>query len=209
MSVIVKTVNQEVLDRAAALLTGIDGGMEKAIKSAMSRAVSGLRSNTVKAIREQYAISAAAIRANENVTVRYTRQDGLQAFIRFAGHKIPLYRYDGARPIEPTPDTGRLIRAQIHGKWLQVHPSVPTYGHQLKNTAPALFEDAFVARMGSGHTGMFERDGTGKVKEFMGSSVPQMLGGEEVEEKLSDEAMKKFEERLSHEVMALMNGWRT
>ena len=79
MPVIVKTANQEVLDRAAALLTGIDGGMEKAIKSAMSRAVSGLRSNTVKAIREQYAISAAAIRANENVTVLYTHQDGEQA----------------------------------------------------------------------------------------------------------------------------------
>ena len=56
MSVIVKTANQEVLDRAAALLAGIDGGMEKAVKSAMSRAVSGLRSNTVKAIREKYAI---------------------------------------------------------------------------------------------------------------------------------------------------------
>lgn len=209
MSVIVKTVNQEVLDRAAALLAGIDGGMEKAVKSAMSRAVSGLRSNTVKAIREQYAISAAAIRANENVTVRYTHQDGLQAFIRFAGHKIPLYRYDGARPIEPTPDTGRLIRAQIHGKWLQVHPSVPTYGHQLKNTAPALFEDAFVARMGSGHTGIFKRDHTGKVKEVMGSSVPQMLGGTEVEDRLSNEAMKQFEGQISHEVMALMNGWRT
>lgn len=209
MSVIVKTANQEVLDRAAALLAGIDGGMEKAIKSAMSRAVSGLRSNTVKAIREQYAISAAAIRANENVTVRYTHQDGLQAFIRFAGNKIPLYRYDGTRPIEPTPDTGRLIRTQIHEKWLQVHPSVPAYGHQLKNTAPALFEDAFVARMGSGHIGIFKRDHTGKVKEVMGSSVPQMMGRTEVEDRLSDETMKKFEERLPHEVEALMNGWRT
>ena len=209
MSVIVKTANQEVLDRAEALLAGIDGGMEKAIKSAMSRAVSGLRSNTVKAIREQYAISAAAIRANENVTVRYTHQDGVQAFIRFAGNKIPLYRYDGTRPIEPTPDTGRLIRAQIHEKWLQVHPSVPAYGHQLKNTASALFEDAFVARMGSGHIGIFKRDHTGKVKEVMGSSVPQMMGRTEVEDRLSDEAMKKFEERLPHEVEALMNGWRT
>ena len=146
MSVIVKTANQEVLDRAAALLAGIDGGMEKAVKSAMSRAI------------------------------RYTYQDGLQAFIRFAGHKIPLYRYDGTRPIEPTPDTSRLIRAQIYEKWLQVHPSVPTYGHQLKNTTPALFENAFVARMGSGHTGMFERDGTGKVKEFMGLCPSQFKG---------------------------------
>lgn len=214
MSVIVKTANQEALDRAEALLAGIDGGMEKAIKSAMSRAVSGLRSNTVKVIREQYAISAAAIRANENVTVRYTHQDGLQAFIQFAGNKIPLYRYDGTRPIEPTPDTGRLIRAQIHEKWLQVHPSVPTYAHKFKSTSPALFENAFVARMGE-HTGIFKRTNEKtandkvKLKEFMGDSVPEMLGGKEVEDRLSDEAMKKFEERLPHEVEALMNGWRT
>ena len=39
------------LDRATKLLAGIEGGIEKAIKSAMPRAVSSLRSNTVKAIR--------------------------------------------------------------------------------------------------------------------------------------------------------------
>ena len=66
-----------------------------------------------------------------------------------------------------------------------------------------------MARMGSGHTGIFKRDHTGKVKEVMGSSVPQMLGGTEVEDRLSNEAIKQFEGQLSHEVMALMNGWRT
>ena len=42
----------------------------------------------------------------------------------------------------------------------------------------------------------------------MGSSVPQMLGSPEVEEKLAREAMEKFEERLDHETLAILNGWR-
>ncbi len=41
----------------------------------------------------------------------------------------------------------------------------------------------------------------------MGSSVPQMLGNKEVEEKLAHESMEKFEERLDHEVLRILNGW--
>ena len=41
----------------------------------------------------------------------------------------------------------------------------------------------------------------------MGSSVPQMLGGDEVKERLGEQAMSKFEERLMHEVDAIVKGW--
>lgn len=47
------------------------------------------------------------------------------------------------------------------------------------------------------------------IRELMGSSVPQMLGSPEVTEKLTGEAMKKFEERLEHEINAFLYGWRT
>ena len=91
MSVIqVETAGQESLDRATRMLAGIDDGIERALKSAQSRAVSHLQANASKAIREKYAISAANIRAEENVKVRYTYQNGVQAFVTFAGHKIPL-----------------------------------------------------------------------------------------------------------------------
>ena len=40
------------------------------------------------------------------------------------------------------------------------------------------------------------------------SPVPQMLGNEEVTEKLAEKAMEKFEERLDHEVNRILNGWR-
>lgn len=198
----VELLDQGALERAQKLLAGMPDGIEKASKSAMSRAVSHLRSGTVKAIRERYDISASHIRANENVTVRYTYQGGVQAYITFAGGKIPLFRYGGASPGGPTPLKDRWVK--VDGNWY--HPGAPAHGHQLKSTAPARFDHAFVARMKSGHTGIFERDGSG-LREIMGSSVPAMLGRPEVLEKLGEETAGKFRERLDHEVLRLLNGW--
>ena len=75
------------------------------------------------------------------------------------------------------------------------------------------FDEAFVARMANGHTGIFERtggstsNGTDAIRELFGPSVPQMLGYEDVREKLTGEAMEKFNERLDHEVQRILNGW--
>lgn len=204
-AVTVQAAGQESLERAKKLLAGIPGGVDRAVKPAMQRAVSHLRTNSAKAIRERYDISASNIRASENVTVRYTYQDGVQALVNFAGGKIPLFRYGGASPGGPS-YSDKLVPAMIHGQWRMAHPGVPAHGHQLKGTSPALFEHAFVATMSSGHTGIFEREGSG-ISEVMGSSIPTMLGQAEIAENLAEESMDKFEERLDHEVLRLMNGW--
>lgn len=212
-TIIVETAGRETMDRAARLLSGIKGGTEKAVKRAMARSVAHLRTESAREIRKQYAISTANIRANETVHVRYTYQNGVQAYVTFSGHKIPLHRYDGSAPAVPTQDTSRWVRVIIDGKWLKVHPSVPARGHQLKSTSPKQYINAFVARMKSGHTGIFERTGgatsTGRdeIKEIMGSSVPQMLSSKAVEERLAKGAMEKFEQRLDHEIQVILNGW--
>lgn len=209
----VQAAGQEALDRARTLLAGVDQGVERAVKAALSRSVSHLRTNSAKAIRERYAISAANIRAEETITVRYSYQNGVQAVVTFAGQKIPLYRYDGASPKVPTQDRSRKISAFVSGEWRKVHPGVPAQGHQLRSSAPQTFENAFVARMSSGHTGIFARAGGSAagsgdaIREIMGSSVPQMLSSEEVSETLVNESMQKFEERLEHEVLRILNGW--
>ncbi len=173
----VQVMDQGRLDKMQALLAGIPGGAERAAKSAMQRAVSHLRTNSAKAIQEKYDISAANIRANENVFIRYTYQDGVQAFVTFAGGKIPLFRYGGASPGGPAYSDERATM-MIHGQWRMGRPGLPAHGHQLKGTAPALFEHAFVARMASGHTGIFARDGGGtrtggdSISEIMGGTVP-------------------------------------
>ena len=213
MSVIQIDTGGTSLSKAEKLLAGIEGGIEKATRSAMQRAVSNLRTNSSKIIREKYDISESALRMKENVTVRYSYSSGIIAFVNFSGYKLPLFRYGGASPKNPQWDRSGWVSAMIQGKWRRVHPSLAASGHQLKSTSPTKFENAFVAQMESGHIGIFERTGgatsTGgdAIKEIMGSSIPQMLGNKEVEEKLAEKAREKFEERLDHEVNRILNGW--
>lgn len=210
----VDVTDQGVVEKAAKLLAGIDGGIDKALRSASSRSTSHLRSQSTKAIRERYAISAANVKANQNISVKYSYGSGVQATISFRGNKIPLFKYSGASPSSPSYDKSRTIPIQGANGWRMMHPGKPAKGHQLKGSSPANFKNAFVARMASGHIGIFERTGgqtsndRAEVKEIMGSSVPQMLGSEEVEQSLAESTMAKFEERLDHEVLALLNGWR-
>ena len=103
MSVIhLEAAGQEALARAEKLLGEIPGGVEKAVRSAMARSVAHLRTGSVRAIRERYDISAANVRADENVFVRYSYQNGVQATVTFAGRRIPLYRFGGASPSRPS-----------------------------------------------------------------------------------------------------------
>lgn len=209
----------DALARAERMLQGIPNGIEKAVSSAINRAAAHLRSASTKAARERYAISAANLRAEETVSVAYTYQNGVQAYVHFSGRRIPLYRFDGARPAQPTYDTSRWVPVMLgvhangEGKWRLVHPGASAYGHVLKSTSPHQFQYAFVAKMGSGHTGIFERTGgmtsrsKDELEELFGPSVPQMLGNKEVAEKLTDEAMSSFEKNLDQYVYALLNGY--
>lgn len=200
------------LNRINKLLSGLSNA-DKILKSAMPRAVSTLRTETSKAIKEKYAISTRNIRANQNVRVSYSYNSGVTCSVIFNGSKIPLYRYNGSSPKTPTVNKNKTINAIINGTWHKAHPSVAASGHQLTATAPTKFDDAFVARMSSGHIGIFERTGgstsagNDEIKEIMGSSVPQMIGNKEVSEQIAQKAAEKLEERVEHEMLRVLNGW--
>lgn len=194
------------LDRASTMLAGMPGGVQKAIAAAMPRAVDHLRKQTETRIRERYAITAENIRSEKSVKVSYSIGDTVAAYVTFSGRKIPLYRYSGAKPKAPQWKKDELVRAKTSEGWKNIPEGMPAYGHVLKGTSPTLFKHAFTARMSNGHTGIFERDGAG-IEELMGLSVPQMLGNDEVAEKLAQDASEKFSERLDHEVTRLLNGW--
>lgn len=179
----------DAVKQAEKMLAGIPKGVDKAIKSAMSRAASHLQTISGRTIRERYAISQANIRANENIRIKYKYQDGVQAEVIFSGQRIPLYRFDGAAPKQPTKDASAARGpVKIGGVgWRYAYPSVPARGHVLKSTSPYSFVHAFVANMHStGHTGIFERtggktsSGMDELKELFGPAVPQMLGSQEV-----------------------------
>lgn len=207
MSVVkVDAFGGEALERADKVLSSVPDGVKKAINSAMPRAVTELRKKSSERIRERYAISDKNIRSEETVKVSYQTGNGVIASVRFSGRKIPLYRFDGSRPKSPIYDKNDLVRGYTSKGWRMLPKGRPAYGHVLIGTSPALFEHAFTATMSNGHTGIFSRDGTG-IEEIMGASVAQMVGNDEVAEKLVKDASDKFEERIEHEITRILNGW--
>lgn len=216
MKVSIEQVGKNSLERAELLLAGFPGAVDKALRSAISRTAQRVRSQSAKRIQERYAISAANLRMEENAKVSYSYSpgEGMEASILFRGRKIPLHRYDGASPAGPTYDRSSKVPVHTSSGWIMASPGVQASGHQLRSTSPKKFEDAFVARFRSGHVGIFERtggvtaSGRDEIRELMGSSIPQMIGSDEVTEALSNDAGLEFDKRMTHEVDAILNGWR-
>ena len=61
----------------------------------------------------------------------------------------------------------------------------------------------------SGHTGMFERDGTGRlpITEFMGPSAAQMAANSVVVEQVEEKAQEVINKRIEHEITRILNGY--
>ncbi|MCC8156354.1 MAG: hypothetical protein LIO54_03645 [Oscillospiraceae bacterium] len=209
----VDVVGAEKLERIGALLSNIPRGLDRALRAAMVRTTSRVRTQSTAAIRETYDIAAGDVRAAENVRVRYRYGSGVTATVTFAGKKIPLWRYasSGHKPVSPNGSV--WVNAMIEGHWRRVHPGLPGYGRQMKSAAVEHYDNVFTAQMKSGHIGLFERtggmtaSGSDEIHEIMGSSVAQMLANRDVSAHLAEDAAAKFNERLDHEVSRLLHGW--
>ena len=210
-----EAAGQAAIERAKALLAGIQGGVDKAMKASMSRTVDRLRRESNQAIREKYDITDAGIRSEKNVRVRYSYQNGVQATVTFSGRKIPLYRFGGAYPKVPTQDIAAGKKpVMVKGAWTMQYQGMAARGHQFQDTSPTQFMDAFVAQMKSGHIGIFERtggstsEGSDAIREIMGSSVAQMVGNQQVAQRLTERAYETFETELDKAVYRILTGWR-
>ena len=200
----VAEASEKTLDRASVLLANVPDGMQKAVKSAMTRAVQYTNTHYTDYIREEYDISAGNVKSNTTVSVSYRVGGGIVAEVKYRGTKIPLYKFGGASPRSQQWDWSRWTPIKLSkGDWVTFHPGKPAFGHQLTSTGAQKFTGAFVATMSSGHTGIFERDGD-SLNEIMGNSGPQMIGKDEVSEKIAEMASEKLDERIEHEVQRLL-----
>lgn len=61
----------------------------------------------------------------------------------------------------------------------------------------------------NGHTGVFERTGRKRfpIEEKMGLSAAQMVGNEDIIDGLEKEAQELVNERITHEMNRILNGY--
>jgi len=79
----------------------------------------------------------------------------------------------------------------------------------MKRGGGAVYDDAFIAEMKSGHIGVFRRE-TSKhlpISEYMGLSAAHMVRETAVAERIQEKALKAVEERVMHEVERILGGY--
>lgn len=83
------TITAEQIERVNLILSGVPGGIEKALSSTIRRANNTVRSETLKGITTVYAITRQNVRAETTIKVRTQSSDGgIVGTVLFAGHKI-------------------------------------------------------------------------------------------------------------------------
>ena len=186
-------INASALQQAEKLLQGIPGAAKKASQTAVKKTVRGAKRDAVQKVRERYTIKPAYI----NRTMSFINDDGSFGF-RSKGrvNDLAYFKHSPASVPKRRPAKGKYLYSQV------VKGEGGTIAH------------AFLAKMKSGHVGVFQREGHGAnsaslpIEKLSGPSVPQMLGSPTVSEFIQ----KRMEERLAvnveHEVNAFLMGYR-
>lgn len=185
---VIVDVVEDSLDKATRLLAGINGGVYKAVGSALSRAAATGKTAAKQPITKEYTISQSEFLARTRNINHFVRESsgGISVVFGFRGNVIPLMKFN----------------TRVNGSGQIVT--------QVKRSGSAeTLNRAFSAQMG-GHKGIYERIGASRfpVEELYGPATPQMMySNEEVTDGIERKVADTYEKRIDHEILRILNGW--
>ena len=174
------------LDRIAAVLAGIPGGMREAIDNALKRAAARSKTEAGRYVANEYTMSQGNVRKNVQVRTDATGGGGSVSLnIVFRGTAIKLIEF-------------KTRASKTGGVYAQV-----------KKGGGGTLGSAFEASMKSGHKNIFARVGTKRlpIEGKYGPSVPSMIANETIVESMTETVREEFDRRIEHEVYRLLNGF--
>jgi hypothetical protein len=206
----INIMSDEAMKRVNLILSGVPQGAEKALTGIITRARTTARTTALEGITRVYDIAQKDIRDRQHTTINMrTRrvEGGVVGEVSFSGAKIPLYRF-GVSPKQPRVQ-GTKVPVKYGDRWVMVAPGAPVKARQRKDKAPTKFDNAFIAKMKSGHLGMFERSGSERtpITEIMGASTAQMAGDTAVLERVETAVMETIAKRAEHEITRILHGY--
>ena len=172
---------------------------------------------TKKQLKELGANAKKALADANNRAAAGMRTDGTRLIVKNSGLKRPLvfpaFKIIKASPKVENPQAKLLIKG----------PVIPLINNASRSAKPAkgkkkggitvnlgkskeTFKNAFIAKMPSGHIGIFERQrgklnskGREAIKELFGPSVPQIADREEIVSEVSEKAQERFLKRFEQQ----------
>lgn len=126
-----------------------------AVFRAMNRSASSGRTLLTREIARNLALKSSTVR--DQIVVEKASQRSAVARLSVSGARIPLIQFNARGP-EPSRGKGRGVTARLPG-------------------GKGRYPHAFIATMGSGHRGVFERSGKARlpVRELKGPSLPHVF----------------------------------
>ena len=188
-------INASALGEAEKLLKGIPGAAQKAAKTALNKSVRGAKQDAVQKVKERYTIKPAYITR----TLSFSMQMGsMMAVFKSRGrvNDLSYFKHTPASPPKRRPAPGNYLYSQV------VNGEGGTIAH------------AFLAKMKSGHVGVFQREGHGAsnlslpIEKLSGPSTPQMLGSKTVSDFIQQRMEQRLATNIDHEVNAFLMGYR-
>ena len=200
---------EESFARIQTILQGVPGGVEKAMYGVISRATTSARTTTLKGITSIYDIKEKDVRDRKQSTINVrTRKvdSGVIGQITFSGAKIPLYRFGVSHK---KPKSNGKVPVNFDGRWALAPRYTTVKARQRKDRGMTQFDNVFIANMSSGHTGLFERNGSNRfpISEIMGAATAQMASDSGVLEQVEKEALETIVKRTEHEITRILNGY--
>ena len=174
------------IEQARLRLSGIQGGIKKAVGSALTRTITSSEAYAARAVRQEYVVSASTFKTYTNVSHKDKKVRDNVVMITYRGNHIPIVEMD------------RVITKDGH-----ISVKVK------RSSAREVLYHAFKATI-NGKTGIYERKTEARtpLRQIYGPSTPQMMSAnEEVSSAIEKQMRETFDKRLEHEIMRLLNGW--
>lgn len=206
MSVLVRLDGDgDVVKKAQAVLSGVEGGIEKAVMRSMNRALSSGKTALVKGVKSTYEVNDEPVR--DAVKVRRASVTRLAGSIDVKGKALSArhFAHDPAGK-DTTGSSRKTVRIAIKkGKTSALKTGfIWDGGWGTEKHAIYLRSGGKVRATKGRHAG--KKYMVEKLKKMTGPSVPQMAGNEEVSEAVEKRVQEIFERRLTHETNRILKG---
>lgn len=181
-------ITNEQIERVNLILGGIKNAPNKVLFNVINRALTTVRSESGKRIRETYNIKQSDISGYQNMKMKRATGSDLAGEIEFAGTVIPLMKFK----VTPTQPKQKTVSASV-----------------LKSEGGKRLEKAYVADLGQYGIGVFERMTSKRdsSQQLFGPSTAHMMENENVLEKVEAAAQETIDKRVEQEITRILNGY--
>lgn len=187
-------VDARGIEQAQELLKDIPGASKKAVSTALRKSLQNAKKEAVKKVRERYTIRKAGY-VSRTIKMKVENMTGILSS-KGPVNDLSYFKTNPKTVPKRRPPKGKYLYSQV------VKGQGGTIAH------------AFLAKMKSGHVGVFQRAGHGAsnaslpISKLSGPSTPQMLGSPSVTEFIAKKMLERMDKNLEHEIDAFLKGYR-